>query len=91
MAQQKRAVHEGVKYICRQCDYQATTEGCLTPHKITVHFGVKCSCNNQATHNGDLTENKRAAHEGVTYSCRQCDYQATPKGSFAKHKMGVHD
>ena len=34
---------------------------------------------------------KKAAHEGVTYSCRQCDYQATPKGSFAKHKTVVHE
>ena len=55
MAQYKKGIHEGVKYI------------------------------------GDLTEHKRAAHEGVTYSCRQCDYQTTPKGSFAKRKTSVHE
>ena len=44
MAQHKTAVHEEVKYICRQGDYQATTEGFLTPHKMTVHLGVKYPC-----------------------------------------------
>ena len=44
MAQHKRAEHEGVKYTCRQCDNQATTKGCLTPHKMTLHLGVKCFC-----------------------------------------------
>ena len=58
MDQHKRAVHEGVKYTCRQCDYQANTEGCLTPHKMTIHLGVKSSYkywDNKATLNGDLT------------------------------------
>ena len=43
-AQYKRAEHEGVKYTYRQCDNQATTEGCLTPHKMTLHLRVKCFC-----------------------------------------------
>ena len=29
----KRAVHEGVKYPCRQCGYQATSNGHLAWHK----------------------------------------------------------
>ena len=40
LAQHKRAELEGVKYTCRQYDNQATTEGCLTPHKMTSHLGV---------------------------------------------------
>ena len=44
MAQHKRAEHEGVKYTCRQCDNQATTEGCLTPHKMIIHLGVTSYC-----------------------------------------------
>ena len=43
MTQQKWVVHEGVKFTCRQCDYEATTEECLTPHKMTIHLGVKYS------------------------------------------------
>ena len=37
----KRAVHEGVKYPCGQCNYQATTQGSLDEHKRAVHEGVK--------------------------------------------------
>ena len=32
-----RSVHEGVKYACNQCDYQATAQGSLTRHFQSKH------------------------------------------------------
>ena len=31
-----RSVHEGVKYACNRCDYQATTQGNLTNNSYSV-------------------------------------------------------
>ena len=33
LAQHKRQAHEGVRYPCRQCSYQATSKENLTKHK----------------------------------------------------------
>ena len=37
----KRAVHEGVKYPCRQCNHQATSKSNLARHKRAAHDGVR--------------------------------------------------
>ena len=37
--------HEGVRYSCNQCEYQATTQKTLKAHKEAVHEGVKYLCN----------------------------------------------
>ena len=39
-----RAAHEGVKYPCVQCLYQATTKGSLNLHRRSVHEGTKYPC-----------------------------------------------
>merc|ERR1712082_589801 len=41
----KESVHEGVKYQCNQCHYQATQQSSLKKHKESVHEGVKYQCN----------------------------------------------
>ena len=75
LAKHKRAVHEGVKYHCRQCGYyQETTKGSLAEHKRALHVGVKYPCGQcgyQETTKGNLNEHKRAVHEGVKYPCGQ--------------------
>ena len=30
-------------------------------------------------------------HKGVKHTCRQCNHQATTKGSLAQHKRAVHE
>ena len=88
-----RAVHEGLKYPCKQCDYQAGSKGNFADHKTTVHKGVKFPCRQcdyKATQKGRLAEHKQAVHEVVKYPGRQCDHQATAKGSLAQHKRAVH-
>ena len=41
MAPHREAVHEGMKYPCGQCQYQATIKGSLDWHKREVHEGIK--------------------------------------------------
>ena len=36
-----RAAHEGVKYPCEECEYQATQKGDLDRHRKSVHEGIK--------------------------------------------------
>ena len=40
LAQHKRAVHEGIKCSCKQCNYQATTESSHIRHQRAIHEGV---------------------------------------------------
>ena len=37
-------MHEGVKYTCDQCDYQATQQSNLTVHIQSKHEGIKYVC-----------------------------------------------
>ena len=56
-------VHEGVKYTCGQCSYQATSKGNVAQHKSAVHEGVKypCEqCGHQASSKSNLARHKRA-------------------------------
>ena len=34
---------------------------------------------------------KKIVHEEVKFPCRQCNFQATTKGSLAEHKRAVHE
>ena len=37
----KQSKHEGVRYVCNQCEYEATKQGNLTIHKQNKDEGVK--------------------------------------------------
>ena len=66
-AKYQRIVHEGLKYPCRQCNYQATTKGSLVELQSALHEGLKhpCRhCNYEATTKGSLGKHQRAVHEG---------------------------
>ena len=39
LTKQKLSVHEGVKLICDQCEYAATTRSHFTEHKKVQHEG----------------------------------------------------
>ena len=47
LAKHKRAVHEGVKYFCRQCDHQASSKSNLAKHQSSVHEGINSAMENQ--------------------------------------------
>ena len=40
-----KGAHEGLKYHCNDCDYEATQRGTLTTHIKAVHEGLKDLCN----------------------------------------------
>ena len=40
----KQSLHEGVKYNCDQCSYQATEHCSLRKHKLSIHEGAKYNC-----------------------------------------------
>ena len=62
------AVHEGIKFTCRHCNYQATLKSNLAEHKRAVHEGVKYprrQWNQQAVSKGNLAQHKRAVKERI--------------------------
>ena len=86
-----RSVHEGVKYACNRCDYQATEKGALTKHIQSKHEGVKYACNHcdhQATTQSNLTVHIQSKHEGNN-ACNQCDFQGS-KGALQQHMKIKH-
>ena len=71
LAWYKWTVHESVKYPCRHCNYQETSNGNKVEHQRAVHEEAKycCSqCNFHATKRSYLAKHKRAVHEGVKYN-----------------------
>ena len=59
-------LHEGIKYQCGQCHYQAT----LT-HQRKVHERIKypCrQCDHQTSSKGGHTKPQKAVHERVKYA-----------------------
>ena len=38
------SVHEGIKYSCEQCEYQATRKESLDKHRRSVHDWIKYPC-----------------------------------------------
>ena len=44
LKEHKKSVHEGVKYQCKHCSYEATIIGHLKEHIRKVHEGVLYPC-----------------------------------------------
>ena len=40
----RRSVHEGMKYPCGQCEYQATSKCNIEKHRKSVHEAMKYPC-----------------------------------------------
>ena len=90
----KRTVHDGVKYACWQCDYQATYQQSLDLHIQAKHEGIKYNCDQcdyQATQQGNLIRHIQSKHEGIKHACHQCDYQASYKGDLTIHIQAKHE
>ena len=39
-----KSEHEGVRYSCNECDYQAMTKGVLNKHQQRKHEGLRFLC-----------------------------------------------
>merc|ERR1712155_85876 len=86
--------HDGVKYDCNHCNYQAILQGNLTKHLQLKHKGVKYACNQcdkKFTQQITLTRHILSVHEGVKYPCDQCGKQYTEDGSLMRHIQSVHE
>ena len=73
-------LHEGVRYPCIKCKYQAASPSNLRSHKKSVHDGLRHKCNQcdyQGYHNTDLKYHILNKHEGMTFSCNCCEHRAT--------------
>ena len=58
-------MHEGIKYACKQCNYQASSQSNLTMHKYALHEGLKYACNEcdyQAGFRSDLARHFKRRH-----------------------------
>ena len=90
----KDVVRVNGKYICDQCDYQATKRGHLKTHFESVHEGIKYAfnqCDYKATLQCNLKTHIESKHDGVKYACGQCDYQATTQRSLTRHNESRHE
>ena len=89
----KKSVHEGVKYPCTICGYEATTNSSLARHIRSQHIGEKyqcTSCDKEYKHPSHLRQHIKTIHFRVRISCQICDYQATVKGNLSSHVKNVH-
>ena len=62
-----QSTHEGKKYACSHCDYQAARQSHLKQHIQSKHEGVKYACNQcdyQASRQYNLTTHIQSKHEG---------------------------
>ena len=83
-----QSVHQGVKFRCDQCDYQATKQSHLTTHIQSIHEGIKYACDQcdyRASTQSSLTRHIQSVHKSVKNACNQCDYQATRQGKLRRH------
>ena len=54
-------MHEGIKFRCNECDYQATQKSHLTSHQQSLHRDRKYDCPDcdyQATDNSNLIKHR---------------------------------
>ena len=61
-----------MRYICKECGKQMTTQSSLKTHKRSVHEGIKYPCEQcqyQATRKYHLARHRRSTHEGKKYPC----------------------
>ena len=88
-----QSFHQGVRYACDQCDYQATLQSSLTKHIQSKHEGIKYTCDQcdyQATRQDHLAVHIKTKHEGVNYTCNLCDYSASWPQNLTRHKRRSH-
>ena len=72
-------------FLCKHCNFDATTKGNLKEHQKPLHEDVKFPCvywTYEVTTKGSLAK----VNVGVLYHCAQCNYEVTQKGKLKRHK-----
>ena len=90
-------MHDGIKFPCHPCDYQASEKASLIGHQKSVHDGIKydCSkCNAQYTHRQSLRTHIKSAHEHVGdlpgLACSECEFIAKDIRVLNIHTTKMH-
>jgi len=94
--------HLGVRYLCDQCDHQATTKSNLDQHVKAKHDGIRFYCDQCSTsfsYEYSLNAHKKVHQDGFrpkkkneTYSCDQCDIRFSNSNNLVRHiKMRKND
>ena len=84
-----KSIHEGTKFACKFCDFQATQKGNLLTHTKSKHSGIRfgcTSCEFQATQKGNLQNHMKTKH----FVCMKCNFQATQRGNLQNHIRLMH-
>jgi len=91
----KEAVHDGIKYKCDLCPYEATTKSSLEfQHKRVKHGGLrnKCDmCDYETTTIGNVNEHKKKKHTELLLYCKLCPYKTLRKNKLNNHINNYHE
>ena len=88
-----KAVHQGIKYDCDQCDFQSGYKNFLRIHIKKVHelYRHKCNlCDELFTNSVNLRNHIRFVHEGLHYICQICNRPHTHKRGLDRHLVNHH-
>ena len=89
-----KSTHEGVKYNCEQCDFQASRQDHLRRHMMVKHGGLKyvCQkCDKQFCKQKSLKIHVQSVHEDINYSCSHCEFETKTEFYLRKHIRSRHD
>ena len=65
--------HEGIKFDCKLCDYEANRKSNLSQHVKSIHEGIKYDCklcDYKAKQRNSLTKHVESIHEGFKFECQ---------------------
>ena len=61
-----QGIHEGIRFVCDICAFQATHKGNLTKHIHVKHEGMGF-CWDQCDYQVNIIENIQTKHKGLRY------------------------
>ena len=92
LKEHKRRVHDGKKYPCNFCPFEASCPKYIVKHEA-MHNGVEYPCN-QCDYKGKqketLKRHIRVEHENLRFYCDQCPLKTRSQYQLKKHKARKH-
>ena len=88
-----RTKHEGTKYYCDECDYNATTKNNVRIHRESKHLGkiYYCTeCSYSSNCEESVNKHRRAKHLGIFHNCIHCDYKSLWQDNVRRHVKNMH-
>ena len=85
--------HEGIRYPCDKCEYEATKQDQLKRHKQNKHEGFRYpsdQCEYIASTQSFLISHKKFKHDGIRYPCDQCNYSTIQLSALKRQRTAIH-